>query len=61
MPQRDGFDLTVTFLDTQTSTAVLDVEKWVTGCVSCRALDNSNVVGTDASTWGLIKALFDAQ
>jgi len=58
-PYKDGFDLTVTFTDTQTSTTVLDVKKWINSCASCRALDNSSVVGTEMSTWSLIKALYD--
>lgn len=57
----DGFDLTVTFTDTQNSTAVLDIVNWFISCAVCRALENSNVVGTDVSTWGRIKALYECR
>lgn len=57
----DGFNLTVTFTDTQNSTAVLDIVNWFNGCTVCRALENSSIVGTDVSTWGRIKALYDSQ
>jgi len=57
----DGFILAVTFSDTEHSAAELDIVTWWDGCAICRAVETSNIVGTDASTWGLIKSLFDSR
>jgi hypothetical protein len=57
----DGFYLSVTFTEAEHASAVLDIVMWFEGCAVCRALETSGVVGTRASTWGGIKALYDSQ
>ena len=56
----DGMILWVTFTDAQHAAIVLDIVTWFNGCVVCRALETSGCVGTAASTWGGIKALYDS-
>jgi hypothetical protein len=56
----DGFDLEVSFSDSQRAGAILDIVTWFEGCAVCRALTTTNIVGTSPSTWGGIKTLYDS-